>query len=473
MKKIIYALTVMVLVLGACTKDLSSLNVDPKNPATLPSYAFFTNAQRSLSNTLASSNVNLNIFRLIVQHWQETQYPEESQYDLGGREINDATWNALYRDVIRDLREAKALIPGDVSDANIRKNQLAISEVLEIQAWYYLVTTYGNIPYTEALDINKPFPKYDDAKTIYNDLLARLDVAIGNMVTTSGSLGSADLVYGGDVTKWKKYANTLKVKMAMTIVDDDPTKARTAVESAVASGVFTSNADNANVAYGNAPPNTNPIWVDLVQSGRDDFVAASTLIDSLESLEDPRIDNFFTADPTGGYSGADPGVQSAYSPYSHVHPNITSPTFPGLLLDYAELELFLAEAAQRGFNVGGTAATHYNAGVTASILYWGGTAAEATAYLAQPSVMYNPLQYKQRIGVQKWIALYNRGWDAWIEWRRLDHPVLEEAQDAYSAIPVRYPYPVNEQNVNRRNYELAAAAIGGDDVETKLWWDKF
>lgn len=474
MKKIIYALSVLVVLGTACTKDLSSLNIDPKNPATLPSAAFFTNAQRSFSNTLTSSSVNLNIFRLIVQQWQETQYPEESQYDLGTREINDNTWNALYRDAIRDFREAKALIPTDVKDATTQKNQLAITEIMEVYAWYYLVTTYGNIPYSEALDINKAFPKYDDAKTIYNDLLTRLDAAIGNLATNGSSFGSADLIYHGDVAKWKKFANSLKVKMGMTIADVDPAKAKSVVESAVASGTFTSNADNATLVYTNAPPNTNPIWVDLVQSGRDDFVAASTFVNKLKSLNDPRIDNYFTFDQTGsGYSGATPGMQSAYAQYSHVNPDITRPEFPALILDYAETELFLAEAAQRGFNVGASASTHYDKGVTASILYWGGTTAEATAYLAQPAVAYSAATYKEKIGIQKWIALYNRGWDAWTEWRRLDYPQLDPAHDALSDIPVRYPYPVNEQNVNRLNLEAAASAIGGDDVTTKLWWDKF
>ena len=474
MKKIIYALSVLVFITMSCTKDISSLNVDPKNPSTLPSYAFFTNAQRSFSNTLASSNVNLNIFRLITQQWQETQYPEESQYDLGTREINDATWNALYRDVIRDLREAKTLIPTDVPNATQQKNELAVTEVMEIYAWYYLVTTYGNIPYTEGLDINKPFPKYDDAKTIYDNLLTRLDAAIANITTSGAGFGSADLVYGGDMTKWKRFANSLKVKMGITIADSDPAKAKSTIESAVASGVFLSNADNANVAYSTAPPNTNPIWVDLVQSGRDDFVAASTLIDSLLDKSDPRIDNFFTFDQTGtGYSGADPGVQSAYAQYSHVQPEITKADFPGIFLSYAETELSLAEAAQRGFSVGGTALSHYNAGVTASILEWGGTVTEATTYLALPYNAYNAANYKKSIGVQKWIALFNRGWDAWIEWRRLDYPQLQPAHDALSPIPLRYPYPVNEQNVNRVNFEAAATAIGGDEVDTKLWWDKF
>ncbi len=262
MRKIIYALAVVVVMSTACTKNLSDLNIDPKNPSTAPSYAFFTNAQRSLSNTLASSNVNLNIFRLIVQHWQETQYPEESQYDLGTREINDNLWNALYRDAIRDLREAKALIPADVlnpdGSANTGKqqNNLAITEIMEIYTWYYLVTTFGNIPYTDALNIDNTFPKYDDAKTIYDDLLTRLDAAIGNLNPSNESFGEADLIYGGDVNLWKKFANSLKLKMGITIADADDAKAKSTVESAIASGVFTSNSDNAELNFLGAPPNT-------------------------------------------------------------------------------------------------------------------------------------------------------------------------------------------------------------------------
>jgi Starch-binding associating with outer membrane len=480
MKKIIYALTVVAVVAAACSKHLEDLNIDTKNPSEAPSYAFFTNAQRTLSNTLTSSNVNLNIFRLIVQQWQETQYPEESQYDLGTRTIPDNVWDALFRDVIRDLREAKTLIPEDVPDAGQQKNELAISEIMEIYTWYYLVTTFGNIPYTEAMDIEQTFPKYDDAKTIYNDLLTRLDAAIGNLDAGAASFGGADIIYGGDIAQWKKFANSIKLKMGITIADDDAAKAKSTIESAVSDGVFTSNDDNAEFKYLSAPPNTNPIWVDLVQSNRDDFVAASTFVDQLLAFNDPRIDNFFTEDEAGrnstsvtSYSGAEPGIQSAYAPNSHVHPDIVAPDFPALLLDYSEVEFYLAEAAQRGYSVGGTAAGHYASGITASILYWGGTGAEATTYLTKPGVAYNAANWKKSIGIQQWIAFYNRGWDAWISWRRLDNPVLIAPDEALSETPVRYPYPINEQNVNTSNWKEASEAIGGDAVETKLWWDKF
>jgi hypothetical protein len=475
MKKSLYIFFAALLMLTACTKDLEELNIDPKNPSTAPSYALFTNGQRSLANTLTSSNINLNIFRVLMQQLQTTQYPEESNYDLGNRTVNDNLWDAFYRDALRDLQEAKNIIPTDVPDPAVQQNQLAIVDIMQIYAWYYLVTTFGDIPYTEALDVEQPFPVYDDANTIYTDLLTRLDAAIANLNPAAASFGGADLIYNGNIPAWLKFANSLKLKMGMTIADSDPAKAKSVVESAVAAGVFTSNADNALLHYQGAPPNTNPIWVDLVQSGRDDYVANSTVVTILEARNDPRIDNYITTDQVGGYSGGDPGANSTYVQLSHLHPAITEADFPADLLDYAEVELHLAEAVERGFSVGGTAQSHYNNGVTASILYWGGTAAEATAYLAQPNVNYATASanYKEKIGVQKYLSLFNRGMDVWIEWRRLDYPQLEPAVDAVSAIPLRYPYPVNEQNVNRANFEAAATAIGGDEVETKLWWDLF
>ena len=474
MKKIIIILLSIVALTTSCNRNITDLNIDPKNPSSAPSYALFTNAQRTLMNTLTSSNVNLNIYRLIVQYWQETTYTDESNYDLATRDINDAVWDALYRDVLRDFQEAKTLIPTDVANADVQKNELAITDILEVVTWYYLVTTYGDIPYSEALDINNPFPKYDDAKTIYGDLLARLDADISALNTASGSFETADIIYNGDIAAWKLFANSFKLKMGMTIADVDNETAKTTVESAVAAGVFTSNDDNAVFRYLSTPPNTNPIWVDLVQSGRKDFVGASTIVNTMGTLDDPRINAYFTIDANGGYSGGNPGESSNYATFSKPAETITAPDFPASLLDYSEVEFLLAEAIERGYNVGATAAIHYNNAVTASVVEWGGTEADASSYLSQPSVNYTTATgtYKEKIGTQKWIALYNRGWDAWIEWRRLDYPQLAPAASALSDIPLRYPYPVNEQNVNRLNYEAASAAIGGDDVTTKLWWDK-
>ena len=216
MKKLIVFLTPL-LFLAACKKDLTSINEDPKNPSSVPSYALYTNAQRTLSNTLTSSSVNLNIFRLIVQYWTETTYTDESNYDLQTRQIPRGVWNSLYRDVLRDLQETRKLIPTDVldgtgkPDAPRQKNQLAVVDITEVYAWYYLVTTFGNIPYSEALNIDKPFPKYDDQKAIFTDLLKRIDADIAAINIAGESFGNADIIYGGDMGAWKKFAASLKL----------------------------------------------------------------------------------------------------------------------------------------------------------------------------------------------------------------------------------------------------------------------
>jgi hypothetical protein len=474
MNKIKIAALFLMVLGAACTKDLTSLNNDPKNPGNVPSYTLFTNAQRSVARTVTSSSVNLNIFRLIVQHWQETTYTDESNYDLNTRNIPQGVWTALYRDALQDFNAAKKIIPTDVKNVAVMRNQLAITDIMQVYTFYYLVTTYGDIPYSTALDIDNVFPTFDKQDVVYNDLLTRIDTSIAALNTTAESFGTADILFGGDVAAWKRFAASLKLKMGMTIADANTAKAKTTVESAVQTGVFTSNEDNATFDFLSAPPNTNPIWEDLVQSGRKDFVAASTLVDRMEAVNDPRLPRYFTLDAASGYSGGKPGASSSYTTFSKPAVAITAPNFPGLLLDYAEVEFLLAEAVERGFNVGGTAAAHYNAAVTASITYWGGTQAQAATYLAQPAVAYATAagNYRQKIGIQKWIALYNRGWDAWIEWRRLDTPTLQAPVDALSDIPVRFTYPVNEQNYNTENYNKAAASIGGDEVTTKLFWDK-
>jgi hypothetical protein len=476
MKKYLIALLPIVM-LGACTKDITSLNTNPKLYPTVPATTLFTQAEHVFVNTHTSANVNLNIFRLIEQQWQETTYNDESLYNINGRSINAGVWNSYYRDVLNNLKLAKDAIPTDASipSADVKKNDIAIADILQVHAFYYLVTTFGNIPYSQAFDPKNNFPKYDDAVTVYKDLLTRLNADIAALNTGAASYGAADVIYKGDITKWKKFANTLKLKMGMTISDSDAATAKTTVESAVAGGVFTGNVDNATFAYLGATPNTNPIWVDLVQSGRTDFVACSTLTDQLNATLDPRGSKYFTDTPPA-LKGALPGAKANYDNFSHVSATITATTFPGLILDYAETEFYLAEAVEKGYTVGGTAAGHYAAGVQASFDYWG--AGSATAYLALPSVAYSSANYKQLLGFQKWLADYNRGWDAWIETRRLDYPQLKAPSkavggfDATTPFPVRFNYPIAESNVNGANYKAASAAIGGDVVTSKLFFDK-
>ncbi len=474
MKNILAFITIFLVI--SCTGNLEDLNENVKDPINVPGESLFTGAQKNLFDQLVSTNVNYNVFRLFAQYWTETTYTDESNYDLVTRTIPEQHWTVLYKDVLKDLDEAAKIIEATellpTDDPVEKANKMEIIEILNVFTYCVLVETFGDVPYSEALDIEILLPKYDDGFTIYKDLLIRLDAAMNNLDPAHGSFGVEDNMYQGNVAQWIKFANSLKLRMGMLLSDVDNALAKSTVESA-APNVFTSNEDNAAITYFTAPPNTNPLYIDLVASGRKDFVAANTLVNAMNDLNDPRRPYYFTL-KDGVYIGGDYGESNAFGNFSHIADAIQDPTFEGTILDYSEVEFLLAEAVERGFSVGGTAASHYNAGITASILYWGGTESDATTYLAQPEVAYLTAigDYKQKLGVQSWIALYNRGYAAWLQWRKFDYPQLVAPPDAVSEIPVRYTYPIVEQTLNKSEWSAASAAIGGDNVATKLFWDK-
>jgi hypothetical protein len=196
----------------------------------------------------------------------------------------------------------------------------------------------------------------------------------------------------------------------------------------------------------------------------------------MNSLSDPRRQFYFTQN-NGVYVGGIYGESNPFSSYSHIASEISSPAFHGFLLTYDEVLFYLAEAAARGLSVGGTPESFYTSAIRASILSWGGTAGEATTYLASPQVAYAtaPGTWQQKIGTQAYLAFYTRGLEGFTEWRRLDYPVfnLPPTVTNYSQLPKRFTYPVNEQTLNNANYVSASQAIGGDLLITKLFWDIF
>ncbi len=474
-KTILISLSSLLLATG-CVDSIKDYNLDVKNPTTVPGPALFASAERSLTREVVSANVNQNPFRLYVQYWTETTYTDESNYDIKTRQIDRDFWDALYA-VLGNLNEAKTLIPNNkFVEAKVQANQQACVEILAVYTWSTLVNTYGNIPYTEALDFNKPQPKYDDAKAIYSSLFTRLDAALAALDPSVAGMGNEDILYNGDVASWVKFGNSLKLRLALTVADDDEAKAKTLAEQA-APNVFTALTEQAQLNFNASPPNTNPLYEDLVQSGRHDFVATSLFIDTLKAFNDPRLAAYFNKPSVGGtFVGGENGAGNDASSNSEPGAKLLKPDLPGVLLSYSEVEFLLAEAVARGFTVGGTTVDHYNSAVTASIQEWGGSAANANTYLAQPGVAYatSPgTTYKEKIGLQKWISLYDQPVMAWTEWRRLDTPKLEAPADALSEIPLRFTYPTPESNLNTANYNTASSAIGGDKVTSKIFWDKF
>jgi hypothetical protein len=377
--------------------------------------------------------------------------------------------------VLADLRESSRLIGADASLLPKEKaNKLAILDIMEVYTFGILVNTFGNIPYKEALNAAILFPKYDDAKTVSADLITRLNADITKLdVNAAGFTSSEDVVYKGSVTQWVKFANTLRMKLAMIVADENASAAKSAVEASDA-GAINAASDNGLFTYLSASPNQNPLYADIVLGGRQDYIAARDLMVKLAGWNDPRKTAYFSTNNAGNYAGGIVGKVNTYVDFSRAGAKVIAADAPYVLADYVETEFLRAEAKERGFNVAGIAEQHYNNAITASILYWGGTAAQATAYLEQTDVAYSTAEgnWKQKIGTQKWIALYNRSYETWTELRRLDFPVITAPVNAKSGFPNRLTYPNTEQTLNGTSYTAAASAIGGDVVTTKLFWDK-
>jgi hypothetical protein len=387
-------------------------------------------------------------------------------------------WQTLYRDVLLDLKEAKRLIDLDMSkSAEVRTNQKATIDILEVYAYHVLVDINGNIPYSEALQGREnPSPVYDDATTIYADLITRLTNDALALDNAYDGMGEADVLYNGDIDSWIRFANSLQLRLAMRLADVNPTLSKSIAEAAIARGIFTDQTESASLVYFGVTPHINSIYSNIVEQGRNDFVASNTIIDTMNAINDPRRPYYFSQ-IEGEYVGGPYGYRNVYDQCSSFSEQMLAADFPAILIDYVEVEFLLAEAAARGYNVGGgTAELLYNEAVTQSIIAWGGNHAEAATYLAQPEIGYSTGStagdFRKKIGFQKWIAMYNRGLEGWAEWRKFDTPVFNIARNKTAAdMPMRMPYPYNEDNLNLANYTAAAAAIGGDVVQTKIFWD--
>ncbi len=478
MKKILITLSILGTMFSCSDDYYESLNVDPTLPADVPADFLVNAATKALFDQMITPNQNLNAARFMGQYWTQTTYVDESNYNLNERNITGQHWTRIYTNVLYDLADAKSKIesyPLTSSYTQATKdNQLAIVEILQVYTWQQMVDTFGNIPYSEAFQgLENPAPVFDDARTIYNDLLSRISASIASLDDSGNGFGG-DSVYEGDISKWKKFAASVKLKIAMRLADVDAGTAATAASQAVASGVFSSNADNFTLPYMSTQPNTNPLWLDLVLSGRQDFVGADTFVNILNDLNDPRRPIFLKQNIDDGvYVGGPYGAEgNTFDNSSQVGAILHEATFPGTLMDNAEIQFLLAEAVERGF-IGGSAETFYNSGVSSSLEFWGVSEDDANAYLSSPDVAYSTASgtWKQKIARQFYIATYNNAFEGWSVVRKYDYPEMQVSGFEGLPSPMRYTYPISERTINPDNYEQAASAIGGDEQQTKLFWD--
>jgi hypothetical protein len=311
---------------------------------------------------------------------------------------------------------------------------------------------------------------------VYNAMLADL-ARVGGMIDKSTPvIADGDLIYGGNLDKWVKFANSLRMRLAMRLSKVDANRAAQEFAAAYAAGGFKDNSDNAQLKYVGDGTWNSPIYT--YQNSRNDHAISATLVDTLKSLSDPRLSLYAAPQKDGGYFGMPNGYDETHNikqdSVSRIGAYFASPASPAVFMSYAEVLFLEAEAAERGW-ITANPATLYTDAITAHMTQLGIPQGAITTYLLQPAVVYTPgADGLRKIAVQKWIALYGNGPEAYAEWRRTGYPNLVAGPDAANGgkIPRRLPYPTIESALNKTNLQEAVTRQGGAGLNDRVWWDK-
>lgn len=466
-------LTIIIVtsVLMSC-KKFDQANINQNAPQDV-------NPQFLLSNALAEGADNQAYWgwhagNLLSQHSANLEFLPVDRYNLGS---NEGLWTQTYR-LMKDLKDVKNSEEGNEAYG-------AVADILTAHQASLTTDLWTNVPYFEALEaedgnFTPSFDKQVDIYTSDGGILDRLEDAVVVLQSTQENI-EGDLMYQGDFNKWIKFANSLRVRYLVRV----SSKVNVSVElqQIVDDGlIFQSINDEAVVSYLSASPNQ---WVIFNErEGRYvDVRMSKTAEDILTPLDDPRMEHYYkpTANSTTGneqYLGIPNGLsresQNSYNlsdislmgSYLRDEPDGVKAAF----MTYAELQFCLAEAAQKGI-ISGSASTYYDAGIQGSFDHLG--LMIPTGYTIQPNVILDGSNDLERIMTQKWIASFMNGYEAWFDFRRIGFPDLPLPQDNLNnnVFPVRYAYPSTEQAVNGANYSEAAGAIGGDDYNSKGWWE--
>ena len=498
--RILFISSLMVLFVVGCTDKFEEINEDPNNAVSVESGYILTYAQKSLIDNLRDEWFGGRGTQLLCQHWSQRNYPDEDRYAIRTTTINNA-WRAFYRtimnlDKIIELNTNEAT-KNDALASGPNEHQIAVAKIMKVWIMNIITDTWGNVPYTEAFLANaNRQPKFDSQQDIYTAMIEELKEAATLIDPANGDLTIGDIIYGGDVAKWEKFANSLRLRIALRMSKRNAAPLAE-VAALPASSFFTSNDDNAVFKYLTASPNQGPIYEAFFVSARNDFTITKPFVELLAGrndalngktnpfagIFDPRL--AIWSYPTSGADyigmpyGMDDAQTKAYAPncpdYSANPSIVHTPDFGYALMDYAEVCFIMSE-------VNSWDQTWYQNGIRASMEFWGVANADITAYLAAV-----PAANQENVLTQKHIALYMQPEQAWFEWRRTGFPktLINPGEITHvsggnniiftplegNAIPRRMWYPVEEQGVNKENYTAAVEAQGPDALSTRVWWD--
>ncbi|MDB5243335.1 MAG: hypothetical protein JWP57_3960 [Spirosoma sp.] len=488
MKKTLFlSFALSLSVLTSCENKFDETNANPNDPTSVPAERLLPHAIYSaVSNIIGPSgtvSLGLDAGNGWAQHTARIQYTEIDQFSYTS-DLQDLPWRSLYNEALADFQRVIEL-----GKSSGNENYQAIGLIMRSYVFSVLTDVYGDIPYSEALKGTSDgivAPKFDAQKDVYAGLVSDLKLA-NDLINTKAVSKEGDILFAGDMTKWKKFANSLNLRLLNRMLSktgasiDVKAEMTRILSDATKYPVMTSNADVAQLVY-LTRPNNNP--TNENRRTRDDHRVSATLVDKLVALGDPRLAVYANkATATGEYKGVPNGLPNSdagalgFTKTSKVGDYFTQETTPAVIMSFAELNFIRAEAALRGVSAAGDAAKAYSDGITASMSYYKLT--PPADYLIKNALKFGDAA-TSTVGLtqvleQKWIALFGQGVEAWTEYRRTGIPSLVVPKVNYNAgmIPTRLPYPSAEENLNNMNFKSALTAMGGaNTMQTKLWWAK-
>lgn len=399
------------------------------------------------------------------------------------------TWRAYYREMQKNLGIA---INFAQEDGDLWAE--AQCKIMRAFTFYSTTVLWGDVPFAQATNVDFSIPEiqtlnpaFDPQQEVLNGVIRELDEAMSLIDQgTSGGITSGDLLYSGDITKWRKFAMSLKFRTLMTIVDADDSVADQIDDIITEGGMIESAGDNAAYPFFDAPGNQNPFWgtLNTFAGGSNLFYfAGERMVDIMKSKNDPRLDAYFQPYPGGGSDpdevfGAPPGVTNiGFTPWvlstsSGSGPELVRPSSPDLFFTYAEQALLEAEAIARGLASGGLAEadTKMRAGIRANMERYGVPSEDIDTYLADeiPDLTtLSPEDARRLIAEELWFDCVIRPLEGFTHWRRTEWPELTLPEGAPTqGLLRRLPYPPDELAANSN------APSQLPELDDKMWFDQ-
>ncbi|CAL1520121.1 SusD/RagB family nutrient-binding outer membrane lipoprotein [Chitinophaga sp. MM2321] len=514
-KQIKYILSLMLMVsLGSCTKNFDELNTDPASLTEAGKREMPFMFSRAQSAAAINQSYYQTVQNLYADLYAQYFALSTTSFQTDRYVINDG-WLPrpgiiAYVQVVPQLRSI-------FENTDSTSGEYALAEIMWVYAFHHLTDYFGPVAYFDAGKAQDAIA-YDPQDKIYDDFFKRLDHAVKNLKQgpATNIFGTYDLIYKGDVQQWIRFANTLRLRLALRVSKVDPARAKQEAEAAVTGGVMTEISHSARMEKSLEGGDGNGL---ARVASYNEFSMSSTMASYLKGYNDPRMEIFFQPAVA---SGAFRGVRNGSSPAA-INKPLNQPAETSNAGEYwaiwnsdgkswlpqleapkhvmlaAEAWFLRAEGAMNGWNMGGTAQSLYEKGIETSMLDWGikdqaiiNAYTQSTAVPVAPDDVENspavaniPVKFgtaaaiqRQQIGTQKWLAIYPDGMEGWAEYRRSGYPVMYPvAQSNNSDLPAgtfikRLPYPTAEATTNAVELKKGIALLGGpDNAATRLWWD--